>query len=92
MLLRSVLTGSEDRQGGLRVQDHGLHPDQHLRHHSEAVKGDNVWHHPKCKTPLYPVFQILGVGGVALLFVMGKMAFIGASVAGIAGTYEYALR
>ena len=50
----------------------------------------NVWHHPKYKSPLYPVFQIYGVvGGIALLFVMGKMAFIGASVAGIAGTVLY---
>ena len=50
----------------------------------------DVWYHPKYKSPLYPFFQSYGIiAGIALLIVMGNMAFIGAAFAVSFGSILY---
>jgi len=53
------------------------------------VKG-HEWYQPTYKAPFFPLIQIWGiVGGLALVFIMGEKAFIGAGAALIIGLIIY---
>ncbi|MBO57760.1 MAG: amino acid transporter [Euryarchaeota archaeon] len=48
------------------------------------------WYNPEWKSPLYPIFQIIGIfGGIVLIYLMGEKAFIGAAVCCLFGLITY---
>ena len=48
------------------------------------------WYKPEWKSPLYPIFQIIGiVGGIVLIYLMGEKAFIGAAACCLFGLVTY---
>ena len=48
------------------------------------------WYNPEWKSPLYPIFQIIGiVGGIVLIYMMGEKALIGAAVCCLFGLITY---
>ena len=48
------------------------------------------WYNPEWKSPLYPLFQLIGiVGGFILIYLMGEKAVIGAAACCILGLITY---
>ena len=48
------------------------------------------WYNPEWKSPLYPVFQLIGiVGGFILIYLMGEKAVIGAAACCVMGLVTY---
>ena len=48
------------------------------------------WYNPEWKSPLYPVFQLIGiVGGFSLIYLMGEKAVIGAAACCVLGLVTY---
>ncbi|MEE2747595.1 MAG: amino acid permease [Candidatus Thermoplasmatota archaeon] len=50
----------------------------------------HTWYNPEWKSPLYPVFQLIGIfGGFILIYLMGEKAVIGAAACCILGLVTY---
>ena len=50
----------------------------------------HTWYNPEWKSPLYPVFQLIGIfGGFILIYLMGEKAVIGAAACCVLGLVTY---